>query len=363
MGRLLSTRELRADHPSRTPRGQRDYVLAVRVGHLPRHHGCFPPPPGVPGRSSAVATMGSPRDGGLTRGLAARAGRSVRSRDRLHSLRPETLRHPGAVLPQRGQQPRADRLHRGPHRGLGSHRHPIPPIEGGRAQEAEAVRLRRGVLGCGSGTPNVRVGPDTPAWALMVLAVAFAFIPVTTGIGILRHSLYDIDLVVSRALVYGALAAFITAVYVGVVVGIGAIIGVGAFAGSGGNVVLSLVATAVIALAFQPLRERARRLANRLVYGKRATPYEVLSGFSDRVAGSYATEDLLPEMTRILGEGTRASRAEAWLRVGEELRRAAAWPGRGGSPLDRVPIFADDLPDLPDVGRVVPVRHQGELLG
>ncbi len=205
--------------------------------------------------------------------------------------------------------------------------------------------------------------PDTPAWALMVLAVAFAFIPVTTGIGILRHSLYDIDLVVSRALVYGALAAFITAVYVGVVVGIGAIIGVGAFAGSGGNVVLSLVATAVIALAFQPLRERARRLANRLVYGKRATPYEVLSGFSDRVAGSYATEDLLPEMTRILGEGTRASRAEAWLRVGEELRRAAAWPGRGGSPLDRVPIFADDLPDLPDVGRVVPVRHQGELLG
>jgi len=68
-------------------------------------------------------------------------------------------------------------------------------------------------------------------------------------------------------------------------------------------------------------------------------------------------------MTRILGEGTRASRAEAWLRVGEELRRAAAWPGRGGSPLDRVPIFADDLPDLPDVGRVVPVRHQGELLG
>src|SRR6266498_4688728 len=77
--------------------------------------------------------------------------------------------------------------------------------------------------------------PDTPAWALMVLAVPFAFIPVTTGIGILRHSLYDIDLVVSRALVYGALAAFITAVYVGVVVGIGAIIGVGAFAGSGGT--------------------------------------------------------------------------------------------------------------------------------
>jgi len=74
------------------------------------------------------------------------------------------------------------------------------------------------------------------------------------------------------------------------------------------------------------VRERVQRLANRLVYGKRATPYEVLSQFSSRMAGAYANEDLLPRMARILAEGTGASGASVWLRVGGELRREAAWP-------------------------------------
>jgi hypothetical protein len=143
-----------------------------------------------------------------------------------------------------------------------------------------------GFLAVALGVVNFTSDPQTPAWAMLVLSVAFASVPIAAGIGILRHSLYGIDLVVSRALVYGVLAAFITAVYVGVVVGVGAIIGVGAFTGSRGDVVLSLVATAAIALAFQPLRERARRLANRVVYGHRATPYQVLSGLSDRMAGT-----------------------------------------------------------------------------
>ena len=205
--------------------------------------------------------------------------------------------------------------------------------------------------------------PKAPTWALMVLAMGFASVPIAAGIGILRHSLYDIDLVISRALVYAVLAALITAAYVGVVVGIGAIIGVGAFSGSEQNVVLSLVAAAVVALAFQPLRERARRLANRVVYGNRATPYEVLSGFSDRMGGSLATEDLLPEMARILGEGTGATKAEAWLRVGDELRRAATWPRVEDVHPQPVPISDGGLPAFPGTDRAVGVRHQGELLG
>ena len=60
-------------------------------------------------------------------------------------------------------------------------------------------------------------------------------------------------------------------------------------------------------MAFQPVRDRAQRFANRLVYGKRATPYEVLAEFSERMAGTYATEDVLPRMARILAEGTGAS--------------------------------------------------------
>jgi signal transduction histidine kinase len=202
-----------------------------------------------------------------------------------------------------------------------------------------------------------------PLWTLILLSVAFASVPIAAGIGILRHNLYDIDLVVSRALVYGVLAALITAAYLGLVVGVGAIVGIGAFSGSGEDVLLSLLATVGIALAFQPLRERARRLANRVVYGNRATPYEVLSGLSERMAGTYATEDLLPEMVRILGEGTGATKAEAWLRVGEDLRRAAVWPEDADDVPEPHSILNGELPSLPNAERAVAVRHQEEVLG
>src|SRR5258708_39785122 len=107
------------------------------------------------------------------------------------------------------------------------------------------------------------------------LVVGLTVVPVAIAIAVLRYRLYDIDVIISRALVYGTLAALITAIYVGIVVGIGTLIG------SGGkpNLALSIVATGVVAVGFQPARERLQRVANRLVYGKRATPYELLSAF------------------------------------------------------------------------------------
>jgi len=147
-------------------------------------------------------------------------------------------------------------------------------------------------------------------------------------------------------------------VYVAIVVGIGALIG------SGGqpNLALSIVATAIVAVAFQPVRERMQKVANRLVYGKRATPYEVLSQFSERVAESYAADDVLPRMAHVLADGTGAVRAEVWLRAGKALRLAASWPE---STLATEPalIAGDSLPGMPDADRAVEVRHQGELLG
>jgi signal transduction histidine kinase len=178
------------------------------------------------------------------------------------------------------------------------------------------------------------------------------------GIAIFRYHLYDIDVVISRTLVYGALAAFITAVYVGIVVGFGTLVG------SGGrpNLALSIVATAIVAVAFQPVRERLQRIANRLVYGKRATPYEVLSQFSERVAETYAADEALPRMARVLAEGTGAERAEVWLRAGDTMRRSATWP-EGAAPAEPAPVVDGSLPDLPGSDRVVEVRHQGDLLG
>jgi DNA-binding SARP family transcriptional activator len=88
-------------------------------------------------------------------------------------------------------------------------------------------------------------------------------IPIAVGVAILRYHLFDIDIVISKTLVYGGLAAFITAVYLAVVAGIGAAVG----SGTRSNLALAVVATAVVAAAFQPVRDRLQRVAHRLVFG------------------------------------------------------------------------------------------------
>jgi signal transduction histidine kinase len=191
--------------------------------------------------------------------------------------------------------------------------------------------------------------------SIVVIQIA---IPISIALAILRYRLYDIDVVISRTLVYGSLAVFITVVYVGIAVGIGAAIG----GGGRPNLGLSIVATAVVAIGFQPVRERLQRIANRLVYGRRATPYEVLSQFSERVAESYAVDEVMPRMARVLADGTGAQRADVWLRSDQFLRSAAAWPADAPS-LDPVPVNGSSLHVPEGADRMVAVRHQGELLG
>jgi signal transduction histidine kinase len=175
-------------------------------------------------------------------------------------------------------------------------------------------------------------------------------IPISIGIAILQYRLYDIDVVIRKTVVVGVLAAFIGVIYVAIVVGLGS------FADSPA---LRIGATALVAIAFQPVRDRANRWANRLVYGARATPYEVLARFGDRVGETYASEDVLPRVARVIAEGTAAASAEVWLRLGDELRLTAGWPDPGAhAPLA---IVDGSLPIEAD--RVAAVRHHGELLG
>jgi len=146
-----------------------------------------------------------------------------------------------------------------------------------------------------------------------LLPIGAGLLPIAIGIAVLRYRLYDIDLIINKALVYGGLAAIITAAYFLIVVGIGAIVG------NSRQFLLSIITTAVIALAFQPLRQRAQRLANRLVYGRRATPYEALSQFSTHLSETFSHEDILDRMSRVLAQGTGADRAEVWVRAGPRL--------------------------------------------
>ena len=204
------------------------------------------------------------------------------------------------------------------------------------------------------------LAPATPRWVYAVQAVgtfSFVLIPVAIGAAILRYRLYGIDVVINKAFVYGSLAAFITAAYVGIVVGVGRLVG------GERSPALSIAATAVVAVAFQPVRARVRRVANRIVYGTRAAPYDVLSHLSGRMTGSFETDDVLPRVARLLVQGTGAARVEIWLRVGDRLRLAAASPNEGGQISDLIGVTGDALPPIPNMTLSVPVLDEGELLG
>ena len=199
---------------------------------------------------------------------------------------------------------------------------------------------------------------ELPVEIFRVFQPVFMVIPIALFVGILRYRLWDIDRLISRTLVYSVLAGFVSVVYVGVVVGLGALVG----GANTENLGLSIVATGIVALAFQPVKERVTLFANYLVYGKRATPYEVLSEFTQRVSETPGADEVVARMARLLGEGTGARRADVWLKVGNELRPAASWPENVDVPEPLV-ITGPEIPWIENVTSAAAVRHQGELFG
>ena len=190
--------------------------------------------------------------------------------------------------------------------------------------------------------PALNNEADWTSWVQNLSALSFILIPITIGISILRYRLYDIDVVIRKTLVFAVMAAVIAVVYVGLVVGVGALVG------SSESPLLSALAAAVVALVFQPVRARARRFADRVVYGERATPYEVMATFGDQLAETYSSDDVLPRIAQVLGEGIGAERARVSLLIGDDFREVASWP-------EGAPNRPDDFTEE--------VRHQGELLG
>jgi signal transduction histidine kinase len=186
----------------------------------------------------------------------------------------------------------------------------------------------------------------------------FLGIPAVCGIAILRHGLWNLDVVVRKTVQYGVLVAGFMIV-VGIVIVLGPLMVVGL--GSGVDTIPTIAVGVLLAVGFTMVRSRAQRWANRIVYGKRSTPYEVLSEFAERVGETYSTEDVLPRMAQLLGEASGARTARVWLRIGNEMRAEASWPPDDPSVPD-VPVRGDELPLFGD-DEAIEVRHQGDLLG
>lgn len=148
-------------------------------------------------------------------------------------------------------------------------------------------------------------------------------------------------------LVLGGLTLFVALTYVVIVLGGGALVG----HTSSPHLGLSVLATAVVALGFDPVQTRLESLAARVVHGGQPSPYDVLRRFSETLAGSHAAEEVPARMARVLANGTGGEWAQVWIVVGDRPILAAIWP-------------PDARPDEDQPGRrSLPVRHGDDLLG
>ncbi len=164
-------------------------------------------------------------------------------------------------------------------------------------------------------------------------------VPASFAAAILRYRLFDIDLVLNRTLVYGMLTAITIGIYVVLVSTLSARLP------TGNNQLALFLGTGVVAVLFQPLRERLQRGVNRLMYGKRDDPYAVLSHLGQQLGGTLAPDAVAPNIVQTMGQTLKLPYVTLSLAIagaaGEEARMepAATWGTRPAYPLVDFPLL------------------------
>jgi signal transduction histidine kinase len=210
------------------------------------------------------------------------------------------------------------------------------------------------------------------AWIPVVLAILvngfgiMVGIPTATAAAVLTYGLYDVGVVMKKTVVYVALVVFFVLLLAALSLTFSPLSVMGSSDPSGlsrGEALAARISTgvAVFALVLVFTIRPVKRLARRLVYGRRATRYEAMAEFSERLGEAYSTEDVLPRMAEIVRASTGADVAHVWLRLGGEIRPVASAPSDAPA---RAAVRAapDEIPAV-DGLRTFPVRDRGELLG
>jgi signal transduction histidine kinase len=182
---------------------------------------------------------------------------------------------------------------------------------------------------------------STPYDLVSVTGVTFAYflIPLSIGIAVLWYRLWDIDIIINRALVYGALTAATVGLYALVVAGLGALLQ------GRGAPLLSLLGAGTVAVLFAPLRDRLQRGVNRLMYGERGDPYGVLARLGRQLEGALAPDAVLSTVAHTLKDALKLPYVAVALAEGDGFTITAA----AGAPVAG-PI-------------ALPLVHRGELVG
>ena len=181
---------------------------------------------------------------------------------------------------------------------------------------------------------------------LRVLPLQLSVVAVVAGaaLAILRYRLYDLDLVVSRAILLTLSTLVVAAVWTLLVV----LVGRALPPWVGEAFWPSLLATAAVALAFQPLRRGLVRLADRLAFGSRAAPYEALADLGRSLQQAPGPTDLLRNVAEAVGEAAGARAVTAVLELPDGTEVAQTWSPGGSAPGETAELV---------------VRDRGERLG
>jgi signal transduction histidine kinase len=188
--------------------------------------------------------------------------------------------------------------------------------------------------------------PVTQELSIVITDITIVTIVVATGVAILRYRLWDIHIFVNRTLVYGSLTALVIGLYVVIVGSLGTLLQ------TGGNLPVSLFGTGIIAISFQPLRERLQRGVNRLMYGESDDPYGVLGHLSEQLEVVAASQSVLPTIVETVAEALKLPYVAISLMEGEQFAIAAEY--------SRSPVA---ISQDKDGMKILPLIYQLETIG
>ena len=171
---------------------------------------------------------------------------------------------------------------------------------------------------------TIFVGGVISIWSafvsIAIIAIALLVLPILTGVAIVKHRLYDIDVVINRTLVYGSLTVMLALVYFGGVATTQAIFRV--LTGQERLPQLAVVAsTLAIAALFDPLRRRVQRFIDRRFYRRKYDARETLEAFSTRLRGETDLDGLREDLVGVVRETMQPVQVSVWLRSPDETRR------------------------------------------
>ncbi len=164
-----------------------------------------------------------------------------------------------------------------------------------------------------------------PAWLALTTGLyflAFAALPLSLTIAVMRHRLYDIDLLINRTLVYGALSAIVIGLYVVVVGSLSLLFQIR------NNLIISLLVTGLVAVLFQPLREWLQARINRLMFGERDNPAVVLARLGEQIEANVPLGHLLTGILETVSKSLKLPYAAVELKTEDSTITAAeyGWP-------------------------------------